>query len=177
MAEEQNLLRTPLTEVALQIARAAHADQVDKSGEPYISHPKRVAFYATSISRIIFPHLNQEHVAAVALLHDVLEDCEDWTKERLLNAGIPGEIVANVEAMTHHKHESREEYLQRIIAAGALAIVVKAADLADNSDPERLVKLPSDLGQRLSAKYKPDLETIRAALFEAAVIESRRKDD
>lgn len=175
MAEEQAFLKMELPVKALRIAEEAHANQVDKSGEPYVSHPKRVAFYATTIGRIVFPNLNVEHLASTALLHDVLEDCENWTRERLLASGIPGEVVDAVETLTHTKSESRADYLQRIIAAGELAIVVKAADLADNSDPERLAKLSEDVRIRLQEKYKPDLETIRGALFEAAVAHAARR--
>lgn len=50
---------------ALKVATRAHAGQVDKSGEPYILHPIRVAFdYGLTT-------LNEQ---IVALLHDMIED-------------------------------------------------------------------------------------------------------
>ena len=57
-------------ERAIAIATEAHADQVDKAGAPYISHPLRVMRAQDS-----------EEARIVGVLHDVVEDCEDkgWT--------------------------------------------------------------------------------------------------
>jgi (p)ppGpp synthase/HD superfamily hydrolase len=47
------------------IAAAAHASQVDKAGNPYVGHVRRVASYVDQT--------NTDAVVA-ALLHDVMED-------------------------------------------------------------------------------------------------------
>lgn len=55
-------------ELAIQLAAAAHNDQTDKAGQPYILHPLRVMLAMAT---------EEERLAAV--LHDVLEDCRDIT--------------------------------------------------------------------------------------------------
>ena len=58
---------TAMIERAYQVALAAHAGQIRKSGEPYIHHPLSVA---TIVAR---QGLDDVTVAA-ALLHDAVED-------------------------------------------------------------------------------------------------------
>ena len=70
------------------IAQEAHAGQVDKAGINYVEHPRRVARNAALFARILWPQGEQCHVVEVALLHDVLEDCPEWTRERLIAEGI-----------------------------------------------------------------------------------------
>jgi hypothetical protein len=74
-----------------------------------------------------------------------------------LEHGLSEEIVAAVEVLTHREGESREAYLDRVITAGELTVLIKAADLADNSDPLRLAVLPDELQTKLVAKYSPDI--------------------
>ena len=59
-------------EKAIKIAVEAHTGQVDKGGNPYILHPLRVML-----------SLNTEEERIVGVLHDVVEDCEGWTWQRL----------------------------------------------------------------------------------------------
>ena len=66
-------------------AEAAHAGQERSSGEPYIEHPRAVR----AILEAEFPEPVDDVTLAIALLHDVLEDCdihptillERWGKE------------------------------------------------------------------------------------------------
>jgi len=39
------------------------------------------------------------------------------------------------------------------VASNPIALVVKRADIADNSDPKRLAQLPSGVADRLRTKY------------------------
>ena len=55
------MLYTPLTKKALKLSFAAHKDQLDKSGMPYVYHPFHVA-----------EQMETEETVAVALLHDVI---------------------------------------------------------------------------------------------------------
>ena len=146
------------------IALQAHAGQVDKAGMPYIEHPRRVARNAALFGRILWPQGDQTLLVEVALLHDVLEDCEGWTRERLIEEGIRPSVVSIVEIMSHAPDESRETYIGRVITGGAVAILVKAADLADNSDPIRLAKLTQEEQSKFATKYGPDIARIRAAI-------------
>ena len=57
---------------AIAIAAEAHSGQFDKAGAPYILHPLRVML-----------SLSTEEERIVGVLHDLVEDCEEWTFERL----------------------------------------------------------------------------------------------
>lgn len=53
-------------------AESAHAGQTRSTGEPYITHPRAVR----EILEDEFPEPVDDTTLAVALLHDVLEDCD-----------------------------------------------------------------------------------------------------
>jgi len=135
---------TDLIITAQAIATAAHRSQVDKAGAPYIGHPTRVAAHALAAG-------GDEHVVATAWLHDVIEDTA-VTPDELRAAGIPDEVVAAVLAVSRLSGEPVEDYFARI-SANPIAIAVKTADLADNTDPARLALLEEPTRARLLAKY------------------------
>ena len=135
---------------AINIARHAHAGQVDKSGRPYIGHPLRV-----------MASVEGEHARMAAVLHDVIEDTT-VTAHALLAAGCPSVVVDAVVALSKVPGEAQESYLARV-AANPLALVVKHADIADNMSPVRLAALDSATQDRLRAKYTAAL-TFLAAL-------------
>ncbi len=126
-------------QLAFEIARDAHAGQVDKACRPYFSHPIRVARSLSS------PY------AEVALLHDVVEDTL-VTLDDLRTAGLSEEIVEAVDAITKRKGESKDDYYQRV-KANPIALVVKLADVDDNADEKRLSELDPETADRLRCKY------------------------
>lgn len=150
--------------LALRLAADAHAGQTDKAGRSYLTHPLRVAGTAVSLARLHAPDLDPAAVAATALLHDVIEDGPGWTPQRLRDQGIDEDIITAVSALTHRSGEPRSDYLERILTAGTLPTIVKAADLLDNTDPARTAALDPDTRARLAAQYVDDLATVRAAL-------------
>jgi (p)ppGpp synthase/HD superfamily hydrolase len=125
---------------AIRIAREAHADQVDKSGKPYIYHPLRV------MARVKGPHAQM-----AAVLHDVIEDTA-VTADDLKAAGCPEAVIDSVIALSKLPGEAMLSYLRRV-AANPVAVLVKRADIADNSDPVRMAKLDPETQDRLRAKY------------------------
>jgi (p)ppGpp synthase/HD superfamily hydrolase len=130
------------------VARMAHAGKVDKAGEPYISHPARV------VARIP----DGEHFdRAAAWLHDVVEDT-DVTLDDLRGVVSPT-VVSAVDALTHREGETRGDYYDRILRS-ATAVRVKTADIADNTDPERLALLDPVTRERLTAKYEKARELL-----------------
>ena len=135
MMERATMLRR-----AAEIAEQAHAGQVDKGGQPYIAHPCRVSAAVEGLPE-----------KTVALLHDVVEDCPDWTLDRLRAEGFDEAIIDAVDAMTKRPGE---DYFVAILRARAntIARVVKLADLADNSDRSRLKEIGPREERRL-AKY------------------------
>lgn len=134
-----------LIELAEEIATKAHEGQVDKAGQPYIEHPRRVA------ARL------PEELKPVAWLHDVVEDT-GVTLEALA-AAFPAWIVEAVDALTHRDGEPRTDYYRRV-AANDAARQVKLADIADNSDPARLAQLDAGTRTRLEAKYAKALSQL-----------------
>nr|DAS76548.1 MAG TPA: (p)ppGpp synthetase, RelA/SpoT family [Caudoviricetes sp.] len=129
-----------MIDIALAIARKAHAGQVDKAGVDYIQHPLYVA-----------SQVKTEQEKAVALLHDVLED-SDITAADLLAYGLSNEVVTAVQTLTKKKGQSYQDYLEKV-KSNDLARVVKLADLKHNSDLSRL-KSVSDTDRERVKKYK-----------------------
>lgn len=122
----------------------AHAGQVDKIGVPYIEHVRAVAAGLTPFG---------DHMVMAGLLHDVIEDTE-WTAEQLRAAGVSDTVVGLVEAVTNQRDVSYEEKVARISGQGRDAVLLKIADNAHNSHPDRAAQLPEEKRIRLAAKYR-----------------------
>ena len=119
------MLYTQLTKQALSLAYAAHKDQVDKAGLPYIFHPFHLA-----------EQMADETSTVVALLHDVIEDT-DLSIESLRQAGFPDRVLHPLKLLTHTPGVPYMDYI-REIAKDPVARAVKLADLRHNSDLTRL---------------------------------------
>src|SRR5687768_5246030 len=112
-------------ERAVALAVKAHAGQVDKAGAPYILHPLRVMLrFATDEERI------------VAVLHDIVEDC-NLSLDDLRKQGFSPEIIAALDCLTRRPEEPYDIFISRA-AQNSSARRVKLADLEDNSDLSRL---------------------------------------
>lgn len=140
--DHDELAGPALLAAAFELAASIHAEQVDQAGLPYLSHPMRVA------ARLV---PEGDHAVAAGLLHDVVEDSAT-TVEDLRAAGISPRVCAAVDALSKRPGESYERAVERA-AAHPLAAKVKAADLADNSDPSRLALLDPATRERLETKY------------------------
>ena len=116
-------------ERALRVALHAHAGQTRKGCDvPYVSHPLHVAM-------ILARHGAADPVLQAALLHDVVEDCAEWTIERLhLEFGT--NVASIVQELTEDKSLQWEQRKQAAVdhvphmSEGAL--LVKAADKLHN---------------------------------------------
>ena len=144
-----------LIEDAITFAAQAHADQLDKLGEPYIYHPLRVMLLVKQAG-------GSEVEIAAAALHDVVEDT-DTTIEELSQLFSP-EVASLVDSMSRREGEDYVGYVERCVAGGPSAIRLKQADLTDNSNPERLARMPADLRAELETKYQSGFEVIERAL-------------
>lgn len=134
-------------EHAIAIAAKGHAGVLDKAGAPYILHPLRVM-------------LSQESNDAriVGVLHDVVEDCEGWTFERLKEQGFSDTVIEALRLVTKEQgknYDSYEEYQVLIVrtASNPISRAVKMADLRDNLDESRLKEVTPRDAERLS-KYR-----------------------
>ena len=112
-------------ERAIEIAAAAHAGQVDKSGQPYVLHPLLVMFSVST-----------ENERIDAVLHDVVEDTS-VTYEDLEREGFTQEVVDAVRALTKLEDESRTDAAKRAVR-NPVARSVKLADVADNMNLDRI---------------------------------------
>jgi (p)ppGpp synthase/HD superfamily hydrolase len=124
------------------LAAAAHAGQVDRVGVPYVAHVRAVAAALRPLG---------EELAMAGLLHDVLEDTS-WTADGLLEGGVPAAVVATVQAVTKVPGLPYAEMVRRV-AADPAAALVKIADNAHNSHPDRAAALAPAERERLAAKY------------------------
>ena len=134
------MLYTPLTCKAMQIAYDAHQGQVDKGGLPYIFHPYHLA-----------EAMEDEISCCAALLHDVVEDTAvtmaDLAKE------FPPAVLEVLQLLTHREDVAYFDYVQAI-KANPIAVKIKLADIAHNSDQSRCPNLTPEQLAYFRSKYE-----------------------
>lgn len=113
--------------IAISVAAQGHRNQTDKGGKPYILHPIRMMMRLRT---------DDEELMAIAILHDVAEDC-DYDLEDLENMGFSERIIKGVRGLTRYDTETYEEFIERC-AQNPDSLRVKLEDLRDNSDITRL---------------------------------------
>lgn len=138
-----------VVERAKELARRAHAGQVDKAGRPYIEHVARVA---AAVS-------DDPEAEAVAWLHDVLEDCSpDFCREFI--DVMPSSVAIRVADLTRATTGNDPLYY-KIIRSNPVSLRVKLADIADNANEARLALLDDKTAARLRRKYAKALEALK----------------
>lgn len=148
--------------IAIDIARTAHAGQVDKQGRDYFTH------HLEPIAKLAEPL--GEHAVMVAYLHDLIEDT-DWTLDDLAQRGCPAEVVEAVDVVTRRPGETYTEFIQRVCDSGLLpnssllAIDVKLFDNEHNinCNAEFAAIDPVKAEQLLNQRYKPARVQLLAA--------------
>jgi (p)ppGpp synthase/HD superfamily hydrolase len=142
------MLMTQTLERAIAIAATAHAGQVDKGGAPYILHPLKVMLRMTTLEERI-----------VAVLHDVVEDCE-ISLDDLRKEGFSEEVLSAIESVTKAPGESYEDFVERA-AQNPIGRVVKLADLQENSDLSRIASPSWEDLERIE-KYRRAIGRLRS---------------
>ena len=99
-----------------------------------------------------------EAARIVAVLHDVVEDCPEWSFERSEAIGFSADILEALNAVTKREGESYEAFVARA-AANKIGRVVKRADVLDNCDLSRIAKLSEQDLNRL-ARYEAALQQL-----------------
>lgn len=134
---------------ALVLATWVHEGVKDKGGDDYINHPLRVSYRVEGTEE-----------KCIAIMHDVLEDSEGEktiTRDDLLGLGFGIRIVDGVEAVTRIIYDdgTKEDYFEfiRRCCVNDLGRAVKKADIADNTDPDRLSYLTDKFRNKLETKY------------------------
>lgn len=135
---------------ALDIIEKAFANKIDKAGKPYIEHLKRVADNAKNY----FEETDKlDDLETIALLHDLLEDCQDWTIEHLRAIFESSQIVNAVDILTKKHNLIYDQYIKNI-AINKFSRAVKLADLKDNMDLTRLSVLTDEDIERVKKYHK-----------------------
>ena len=140
------MIYTELTKKALILSFAAHKNQVDKSGIPYVYHPYHLA-----------EQMETEEATVVALLHDVVEDT-DYTLNDLQKMGFPDSVIEALHLMTHDPKIPYLDYVKKM-KANPIASAVKLADLKHNSDLSRLNSVDATALARVQ-KYEKAIQIL-----------------
>jgi (p)ppGpp synthase/HD superfamily hydrolase len=135
-----------MTKKAMKLCYAAHKDQMDKSGLPYVFHPFHLA-----------EQMPDEDTTVTALLHDVVEDTS-YTLEDLRKMGFPQQVLDALSLMTHDKRVPYLEYVSAL-KGNAIARTVKLADLRHNSDLTRLDVVDEKALKRVE-KYRAAIQLL-----------------
>ena len=121
---------SPLVEKALRVTLAAHAGQYRKGAEQvdYATHPAHIAIMLAGWGF-------EEHVICAGLLHDVVEDCEEWTLE-LLEQQFGVHVTSIVSQLTEDKslswNERKRWAVEHVPHMSPEAASVKAVDKIHN---------------------------------------------
>ncbi|UAY76804.1 phosphohydrolase [Pseudoxanthomonas sp. X-1] len=179
-----------IVERAKELAHRAHAGQVDKAGKPYIEHVARVAARVredrmcanedcngrgevvdwgsvgcgdpSCCSPWRSPCPDCEVAEAAAWLHDVIEDAACDEQSRIghhVEDNFPVTVVNAVLALTKFEGYPESNYYADI-REDEIAMRVKLADIADNSDEARLALLDKQTADRLRKKYRKALREL-----------------
>lgn len=152
----------------IDLATFAHRHQSDKAGEPYITHPLRVLESVKAQGA-------QSYVQMAAILHDVTEDTP-FTCQMLIDLGVPEAAVGIVQLLDRdyskltfynggYEYDPKykgnpSDFYYYNIRRNPGALIVKKADIGDNTQPWRLEYLDKPTQERLRAKYAKALELL-----------------
>ena len=134
------MIYTELTKMAMKLCFAAHKDQLDKSGLPYVFHPFHLA-----------EQMTDELTTVTALRHGVVEDTP-YSLEDLRQMGFPEEVMEALRLLTHDDDTPYLDYVVRL-KDNPIARAVKLADLRHNSDMTRLDHV-DDWALKRAEKYQ-----------------------
>lgn len=135
---------------AIEIALEAHKGALDKAGTLYILHPLRVML-----------SLETEEEKIVGVLHDVVEDCPDWTFDALEAEGFSESVLSALRSVT--KSDDDGEYFEFVQRAknNPIGRNVKISDITDNLDTKRLAEVTKKDAERLT-KYLKALKILKS---------------
>ena len=140
---------------AMLACAAAHVEQKDKAGNPYLMHPLAVAAAGADLDEIV-----------LGLLHDVVEDTEETVDALQEKYGFPDALMNALEAISKKDGESLESYLKRVVQ-NELAVRVKIHDMNHNSDHWRLSLLGPQKAKFFAEKYEKAKQLLEQYRYEA----------
>lgn len=143
-------------EDALILAVKVHAGQTRWNGDPYVTHPIRVALRAAEPMFGKFTAEMIETVKIVSALHDTVEDTAVTLSQ--IEDEFGSKIAEAVNLLSRPDSMAYADFIERLAASRCeIAIRVKISDLQDN-----LADLRPDHGLR--KRYEPALERLTAVL-------------
>lgn len=178
--------------VELLESKNFHGKQKDLNGFPYINHLLRVNLYVNMFLNNLSKHDEQcadlnfrNKISTVALLHDVLEDCDDWNKNKtysqthleqflkdylLVNSQFNqqdvDDILATCQKLNKNNFVDKQAYLDNLLSTegsatvNKMALLVKMADTLDNMNFFRMLQPNSKSLSKLNLTDMDDLPTI-----------------
>ena len=119
----------PGVERALAVALDAHSGQLRRgSDDPYVVHPLHVALFLARLN-------HDSLVIQAGLLHDVVEDCDGWTLDRV-HEEFGAEVASVVGEVTEDKSlswaERKEWGISVVSSLSPAALVIKGCDKLHN---------------------------------------------
>ena len=148
----------PTIDETITLIKQAHAGQTDKQGREYYHHPVAV------MNRL--PEGTDLEVKLAALLHDILEKT-NYARPDLSAMGYSDRTLDIVELVTSKPEDTRpyDAKIAALISSGNRdAILVKFADMLENTDPERHAALPPDVRKYVENKYAKPKQALAKAL-------------
>lgn len=160
-------MRHPTVGQTLDTVRHLFAGKTDAIGEPYWKHCVRVMTY--------LPGDPPDYLLHAALLHDVIEDC-GVTSTDLRRHGYSNQVIDLVKWVSRPEGQFAT-YLGWIVylvnSAPVEALILKHADVTDNSDPGRLAALTAagkhDQAARFRERYAGIANRLTRAIEERSV--------
>ena len=149
-------------ETAKVLAEVAHNRQKDKLKRPYREHVLAVGDALADFD---------DDIRIAGYLHDIAEDTP-ITRQALLDMGVSERAVVIIERVTKRLHDDPDDYQAgiRFIAEDHDATLVKIADNAHNSLPERVKALAEKWPDKPPVtRYKDARPVLYAAVPEAEV--------
>ena len=169
-----------------------HGKQKDLNGFHYINHLLRVNLYVNMFLNNLSKYDEQcadlnfrSKVSTVALLHDVLEDCDDWNKNKTysqtnleqflkdyllaksqFNQQDVDDILATCQKLNKNNFSDKQRYLDNLLSTegsaiiNKMALLIKMADTLDNMNFFRMLQPNSKSLSKLNLTDMDDLPTI-----------------
>lgn len=138
-----------IKEIAINIIQLAFEKKKDKAGKPYIDHLWRTAENAKNH----YTYDTTEELEVVALLHDLLEDCPEWTPYHLMAIFNNQVIVDAVLTLTKKDDIPYDDYIKSI-KRNSIATAVKLGDIEDNINVLRLPQITDKDIERMKKYHK-----------------------
>lgn len=136
------MTKTELLYKAIKIANKAHKGQTDKYDAPYIGHIMRVMNAGKTTDEKI-----------VGVLHDVVEDCPEYSLEYLREQGFPEHILFAIGCLSKLDPDILYDDFIKQTEQSPLSVAVKINDLRDNMDITRFTKPISEKDLKRLNKY------------------------